>query len=90
MGSDGSNYEDCKVHHHTLAVKKEDRFVLTGAKSDFVSNGGIARRYIVFACVDPSQGLKGSGTFVVPAESTGLKRGRALDKTACASSTRRR
>ena len=81
VGSDGSNYEDCKVHHHTQAVKKEDRFILTGAKSDFVSNGGIANAYIVFACVDPSLGLKGSGTFVVPADSPGLKRGRTLDKT---------
>lgn len=80
VGSDGSNYEDAHVHHHTLAEKKEDRFVLTGAKSDFVSNGGIAHDFIVFACVDPSQGLKGSGTFVVPADSPGLKRGKALEK----------
>lgn len=81
VGSDGSNYEDCKVHHHTRAVRKEGAFVLSGAKSDFVSNGGIASAYIVFACVDPEQGLKGSGTFVVPAESPGLTRGKALDKT---------
>jgi alkylation response protein AidB-like acyl-CoA dehydrogenase len=81
VGSDGSNYEDCKIHHHTQAVKKDDCFVLTGAKSDFVSNGGIASAYVVFACVDPGQGLKGSGTFVVPADSKGLTRGRALDKT---------
>lgn len=81
VGSDGSNYDDSKVHHHTLAVRKSDGYVLTGAKSDFVSNGGIANAYIVFACIDPSQGLKGSGTFVVPADSPGLKRGRALDKT---------
>ncbi|MHB8877953.1 MAG: acyl-CoA dehydrogenase family protein [Myxococcaceae bacterium] len=81
VGSDGSNYDDSKVRHHTVAVKKQDRYVLTGAKSDFVSNGGIANAYIVFACVDPSLGLKGSGTFVVPADSPGLKKGRALDKT---------
>lgn len=81
VGSDGSNYEDAKVHHHTLAVKKKDRFVLTGAKSDFVSNGGIANAYIVFACIDPSLGLKGSGTFVVPADNPGIKRGRTLEKT---------
>jgi alkylation response protein AidB-like acyl-CoA dehydrogenase len=81
VGSDGSNYDDSKVHHHTLAVKKGDRYFLTGAKSDFVSNGGIASSYIVFACIDPSQGLKGSGTFVVPGDAPGLKRGRTLDKT---------
>lgn len=81
VGSDGSNYDDAKVHHHTLAVRKDDKYVLTGAKSDFVSNGGIASSYIVFACIDPSQGLKGSGTFVVPGDSPGLTRGRTLDKT---------
>ena len=81
VGSDGSNYDDSKVHHHTTAVKKGDTYILTGAKSDFVSNGGIANAYIVFACVDPSQGLKGSGTFVVPADAPGVTRGRALDKT---------
>jgi len=81
VGSDGSNYDDPRVHHHTLAVKKADRFFLTGAKSDFVSNGGIARSYVVFACVDPALGLKGSGTFVVPADSPGLTKGRCLDKT---------
>ncbi|MCC7386601.1 MAG: acyl-CoA dehydrogenase family protein [Deltaproteobacteria bacterium] len=81
VGSDGSNYEDAKVHHHTRAVKEANRYVLTGAKSDFVSNGGIAHDYIVFACVDPSLGLKGSGTFVVPADSPGLSKGRALSKT---------
>ena len=80
VGSDGSNYQDAKVHHHTKAEKKGDTFVLTGAKSDFVSNGGIANAYIVFACVDPSQGLKGSGTFVVPADLPGIRKGHALSK----------
>lgn len=81
VGSDGSNYDDRRVHHHTRAVRAADQYVLTGAKSDFVSNGGIASAYIVFACVDPSQGLKGSGTFVVPGDRPGVERGRALDKT---------
>ena len=82
VGSDGSNYCDPSVHHHTRAQldATSDRFLLTGAKSDFVSNGGIASSYIVFACVDPKQGIKGSGTFVVPADAPGLKKGRSLDK----------
>ncbi len=80
VGSDGSNYEDSSVHHHTRAIKKGDRYVITGAKSDFVSNGGIASAYIVFACVDPTLGLKGSGTFIVPADAPGVRRGRSLDK----------
>jgi alkylation response protein AidB-like acyl-CoA dehydrogenase len=81
VGSDGSNYNDPNVHHHTAAEQSDGGYILSGAKSDFVSNGGIASSYIVFACIDPSQGIKGSGTFVVPGDSPGLKKGRHLDKT---------
>ena len=81
VGSDGSNYQDPRIRHHTGAKKKDGKYVITGTKSDFVSNGGIASAYIVFACVNPEDGLKGSGTFVVPGESEGITRGRDLDKT---------
>jgi len=80
IGSDGKNYYDLNVHHHTSAVLKSGRYEINGTKSDFPSNGGIAKTYIVFACVDPSLGIKGSGTFVVPGDTGGLKRGEPLDK----------
>jgi alkylation response protein AidB-like acyl-CoA dehydrogenase len=80
VGSDGSNYYDTSVHHHTNAFKRNDHYVISGAKSGFVSNGGIADVYLVFACVDRSRGLRGSGTFVVPADAPGVTRGGALDK----------
>jgi alkylation response protein AidB-like acyl-CoA dehydrogenase len=81
VGSDGSNYYDLKVHHHTGAKKRNGKWVLNGAKSDFVSNGGIASAYLVFACVDPSLGIKGSGAFLVPGDAPGLSRGKPIDKT---------
>jgi alkylation response protein AidB-like acyl-CoA dehydrogenase len=80
IGSDGSNYEDRSVHHHTAAVKKGDRWILNGTKSNFVSNGGIADVYLIFASVNPADGLKGSGAFVVPGDAPGLSRGSAVDK----------
>ncbi|MCP4682914.1 MAG: acyl-CoA/acyl-ACP dehydrogenase [Desulfobacterales bacterium] len=80
IGSDGSNYHDKTIHHDTSAKLKDNTYVLKGTKSDFVSNGSIADTYIVFACTDPSQGIKGSGTFVVPGDLKGLKKGRPLDK----------
>jgi len=80
VGSDGKNYYDPRVRHRTTAVKKGDRWVLNGTKSDFISNGGIACVYVVFACVKPELGLRGSGTFVVPADAPGVSRGRTLDK----------
>jgi alkylation response protein AidB-like acyl-CoA dehydrogenase len=80
VGSDGSNYYDPKVRHHTTAVRKGDRYVISGTKSNFVSNGGIADVYLVFACVEPSRGLRGSGAFVIPGDAKGVARERAIDK----------
>jgi alkylation response protein AidB-like acyl-CoA dehydrogenase len=80
IGSDGKNFSDLSVHHHTMAEKKDGRYTISGTKSDFASNGGIANSYIVFACIDPTLGIKGSGTFVVPGDADGLKKGEALDK----------
>jgi len=79
IGSDGSNYHDPDVCHEATATKEEDGYVLQGAKSSFVSNGGIADLYLVFACVDPSKGICGSGVFLVP-YGPGVTRGKALDK----------
>lgn len=80
VGSDGSNYYDVKVRHFTTAVKKGDRYIINGTKSNFVSNGGIADVYLLFACVDPSRGLRGSGAFVVPGDAKGVSREKAIDK----------
>ncbi len=81
VGSDGKNYYDPKVRHYSSAVKNENGYLINGTKSDFISNGGIASVYVVFACLDPSLGIRGSGTFVVPADAPGVSRGKALDKT---------
>lgn len=79
IGSDGSNYHDLNVHHETTAAHSGDGFLLQGAKSSFVSNGGIADLFLVFACVEPEKGICGSGVFLVPL-SAGVTRGKALDK----------
>ena len=79
IGSDGSNYHDPRVHHETRASKRGNTWVLDGAKSSFVSNGGIADLFLVFACVDPSKGIPGSGVFLVPL-GPGVTRGKAMDR----------
>ncbi|MFA6448265.1 MAG: acyl-CoA dehydrogenase family protein [bacterium] len=79
VGSDGSNYKDKSVRHKTTARKEGDEWVIDGAKSAFVSNGGIARDYLVFANVDPEKGICGSGVFLVP-NGPGVSHGRMLDK----------
>lgn len=79
IGSDGSNYYSPKVHHETTAKKDGNEWVIRGAKSSFVSNGGIADFFLVFACVDPSIGIRGSGVFLIP-YGDGVQRGKAMDK----------
>lgn len=79
IGSDGSNYYDPKVRHETKAVKQENDYVIDGAKSSFVSNAGIADFFLLFANVDPTKGIPGSGIFLVPL-GEGVTRGKAMDK----------
>ena len=55
----------------TRAVKKGDHYVLNGSKM-FITNGGEADVYIVFASTDPSKGTYGITAFIVDKETPGL------------------
>ncbi|MCK5126456.1 MAG: acyl-CoA dehydrogenase family protein [candidate division Zixibacteria bacterium] len=55
----------------TSAVKKGDKYVLNGTKT-FVTNGGLAGVFIVFAVTDPEKGSKGISCFVVPKDTPGI------------------
>lgn len=80
LGSDGKNYDDLSVHHETKATRSGESRVLNGAKSAFVSNGGVASALAVFASVEPARGLRGSGLFVIDGDAPGVTRGKAEDK----------
>jgi alkylation response protein AidB-like acyl-CoA dehydrogenase len=62
----------------TLAKKAGDDYVLNGTKI-FISNGGHADVYTVFATVDRSQGIKGITAFLVDKDTPGFKIG-AVEK----------
>ncbi len=55
----------------TSAAPDGDSYVLNGCKT-WISNGGIADFYTVFARTEPLPGAKGISAFVVPAETPGL------------------
>ncbi|WP_040227588.1 acyl-CoA dehydrogenase [Bhargavaea cecembensis] len=55
----------------TRAVKKDGGYVLNGSKV-FITNGGEADVYIVFASTDPSAGTHGITAFIVEAGTDGL------------------
>jgi len=56
------------------AVRDGDDYVLSGTKI-WITNGGEAARYIVFATVDRSQGKAGITAFVVEADTPGFRLG---------------
>ncbi|MET3655305.1 acyl-CoA dehydrogenase [Sporosarcina psychrophila] len=55
----------------TRAVKKDDHYVLNGSKM-FITNGGEADVYIVFASTGPSKGTYGISAFIVDKDTPGL------------------
>jgi len=69
----------------TLAKKDGEEYVVNGTKC-FISNGGYARVYVVFASTDPSKGVKGLSAFIVEREREGLVIGDTLHKLGIRSS----
>ena len=55
----------------TAARRQADEFVLDGEKT-WISNGGIADHYVVFARTGEAPGAKGLSAFIVPATAPGL------------------
>lgn len=56
----------------TTAVPEGDDFVIRGEKT-YISNGGIADLYVVFARTGEAPGAKGLSAFLMPADSPGLE-----------------
>ncbi len=55
----------------TTAVKKGDRYVLNGVKQ-WITNGGVAGWYVVFAYTEKEKGHKGVSAFIVPRDLPGV------------------
>jgi acyl-CoA dehydrogenase len=63
----------------TRVTRHGDDYVLNGQKR-WITNGGVANFYTVFATFDPAMKHKGIACFVVDADSPGLKPGRKENK----------
>ncbi len=63
----------------TRAVRDGDYYVLNGVKN-FITNGGEAGLYLVYAVTDPSARARGISAFLVEAETPGLRPGRREEK----------
>ncbi len=71
-GSDAGNQQ-------TVAVKKGDRFILSGTKN-FITNGPQADIAIVFAVTDKAQKKKGVSAFIVDKHQKGVEVGKVEKK----------
>ncbi len=63
----------------THAVREGDYYIINGYKT-FITNGGIADLYVVFATVDPSLGHRGITAFIVEKDTPGLVPGKKEKK----------
>lgn len=63
----------------TKAEKVGSEYIINGSKC-FISNGGIASLYVVFANSRPDRGIRGISAFVVPRETPGVIIGKEEDK----------
>jgi len=72
----------------TTAIKDGDEYVLNGTKQ-WISNGGEAHVYTVFAMTDKSRGARGASAFVVEKDTPGFSFGKKEDKLGIRGSTTR-
>ena len=63
----------------TSARREGDAYILNGAKR-FISNGGIAELYVVFAVTDRAAGHRGISAFIMSGDTPGLSGGRKEKK----------
>ena len=63
----------------TTAVRSGDHYVLNGQKR-FITHGGIADLYALFATIDPSLGHAGITAFIIEKGTPGLSAGKKEDK----------
>lgn len=61
------------------ARRVNGEYIISGQKC-FITNGGVADYYIVFASVDKTKGHKGITAFLVPRETEGVSVGKKEDK----------
>lgn len=63
----------------TTAVLDGDHYILNGSKI-FITNGGVAETFIIFAMTDKSQGTRGISAFIVEKDFPGFSIGKLENK----------
>lgn len=71
-GSDAGNIR-------TTALKEKDFYLLNGTKQ-WITNGGEADIYVIFAMTDPKKGIRGASAIIVEKGTPGFEFGKKEDK----------
>jgi len=74
------HFSDPSLRANCVASKDGDGYRIQGQKAAWVSNGSIADIAVLFCTLDPDQGFKGGGVFLVPLDLPGVSRPHPLDK----------
>ncbi|HFJ9425921.1 acyl-CoA dehydrogenase AcdA [Bacillus cereus] len=69
----------------TIAKRDGDHYILNGSKI-FITNGGIADIYVVFALTDPESKQRGTSAFIVESDTQGFSVGKKESKLGIRSS----
>ncbi|OPD52391.1 acyl-CoA dehydrogenase [Bacillus cereus] len=69
----------------TIAKRDGDHYILNGSKI-FITNGGIADIYVVFALTDPKSKQRGTSAFIVESDTPGFSVGKKESKLGIRSS----
>ncbi len=73
-------FDNPRMTPSVRAVLKGDEYIISGQKSDFISNGPVATHALVFLCLDGSRGMRGTGIALLPLDLPGVSRGKPLNK----------
>lgn len=63
----------------SIAVKDGDHYILNGSKI-FITNGGVAGVYVIFAMTDRSKGTRGISAFIIEKDMPGFSIGKLENK----------
>jgi len=80
IGCENELFCDPKIRWSVQAKLDGEEWVLNGQKSAWVSGGTIANYALLFAGIDPLQGMSGGGIFFCPLEIPGVTKGKPLEK----------
>jgi len=73
-------FRDPNIRHNVKAGKVGHRWLISGQKSAWISNGPTATHALLFVGVDQSKGMSGGGIAVVPLDLPGVSKGPVLHK----------